>query len=268
MNNMISHLISVIVPVYNTEKYLDECIQSILNQSFTDFELLLIDDGSTDRSGAICDQYAAKDERVRVFHTENGGVSSARNVGLDEAKGEWIAFVDSDDWVKSLFLENFIRYVDDVDIIISYSEIETKNGIHKIEISSEGIVYGKSLSFMPCEPNYIILPSAGIMVQKNDINATKLDYDEVEMLCKNSTVGGFVDWRIPTIDELAILYINKDFIGGFKDDDPDDYYWSSSNIVNNTYLILRFIDGSQSTSSGYYEHPSINYARLVRTITE
>ena len=140
MNNMISHLISVIVPVYNTEKYLDECIQSILNQSFTDFELLLIDDGSTDRSGAICDQYAAKDERVRVFHTENGGVSSARNVGLDEAKGEWIAFVDSDDWVKSLFLENFIRYVDDVDIIISYSEIETKNGIHKIEISSEGIV--------------------------------------------------------------------------------------------------------------------------------
>ena len=135
-------------------------------------------------------------------------------------------------------------------------------------ISSEGIVYGKSLSFMPCEPNYIILPSAGIMVQKNDINATKLDYDEVEMLCKNSTVGGFVDWRIPTIDELAILYINKDFIGGFKDDDPDDYYWSSSNIVNNTYLILRFIDGSQSTSSGYYEHPSINYARLVRTITE
>ena len=135
-------------------------------------------------------------------------------------------------------------------------------------ISSEGIVYGKSLSFMPCEPNYIILPSAGIMVQKKDINATKLDYDEVEMLCKNSTVGGFVDWRIPTIDELAILYINKDFIGGFKDDDPDDYYWSSSNIVNNTYLILRFIDGSQSTSSGYYEHPSINYARLVRTITE
>ena len=105
MNNMISHLISVIVPVYNTEKYLDECVQSILNQSFTDFELLLIDDGSTDRSGAICDQYAAKDERVRVFHTENGGVSSARNVGLDEAKGEWIAFVDSDDWVSSKLLE-------------------------------------------------------------------------------------------------------------------------------------------------------------------
>lgn len=86
-NIMMSHLVSVIVPVYNVEKYLDKCIQSILNQSFTDFELLLINDGSTDRSGAICDAYALQDERIRVFHKENGGVSSARNMGLDEAKG-------------------------------------------------------------------------------------------------------------------------------------------------------------------------------------
>ena len=90
-------MISVIVPVYNTEPYLRRCVDSILSQTFTDFELLLIDDGSTDRSDAICDEYAVKDERVRVFHKENGGVSSARNLGLDEAKGEWITFVDSDD---------------------------------------------------------------------------------------------------------------------------------------------------------------------------
>lgn len=89
--------ISVIVPVYNTEQYLTRCIDSILSQSFTDFELLLIDDGSTDGSENICDIYAEKDSRVRVFHKENGGVSSARNLGLDEAKGEWICFVDSDD---------------------------------------------------------------------------------------------------------------------------------------------------------------------------
>lgn len=89
--------ISVIVPVYNTEKYLDCCLQSILSQTFTDFELLLINDGSTDRSGEICDEYAKWDERVRVFHKENGGVSSARNLGLNEARGEWIAFVDADD---------------------------------------------------------------------------------------------------------------------------------------------------------------------------
>ena len=89
--------ISIIVPVYNTEHYLPRCIDSILDQSFTDFELLLIDDGSTDGSGKICDAYAEKDNRIRVLHKENGGVSSARNLGLRVAAGNWICFVDSDD---------------------------------------------------------------------------------------------------------------------------------------------------------------------------
>ena len=92
-------VISVIVPVYKVEEYLPRCIDSILSQEFTDFELLLIDDGSPDGSGKICDEYAAKDNRIRVFHKENGGVSSARNLGLDNACGEWIMFVDADDWL-------------------------------------------------------------------------------------------------------------------------------------------------------------------------
>lgn len=90
-------MISVIVPIYNTEKYLDRCIQSILAQTYSNIELLLVDDGSTDSSGAMCDRYAEQDSRVRVFHKPNGGVSSARNMGLDNAKGEWICFIDSDD---------------------------------------------------------------------------------------------------------------------------------------------------------------------------
>ena len=96
--------ISVIVPVYKAEKYIRRCVDSILAQKFTDFELLLIDDGSPDASGAICDEYAAKDSRVKVFHKENGGVSSARNVGLDNACGEWITFVDADDWIAETFI--------------------------------------------------------------------------------------------------------------------------------------------------------------------
>ena len=91
--------ISVIVPIYNAEKHLQSCIDSILAQTFTDFELLLINDGSKDNSGSICDEYVIKDNRVRVFHKENGGVSSARNLGLDNAIGEWVTFVDSDDWI-------------------------------------------------------------------------------------------------------------------------------------------------------------------------
>lgn len=95
MNNM--PLISIIVPVFNTDKYLSKCLDSILEQSYTDFELLLIDDGSTDDSGRVCDEYSVKDNRIRVFHKANGGVSSARNMGLDKAIGRWIYFFDSDD---------------------------------------------------------------------------------------------------------------------------------------------------------------------------
>lgn len=90
--------LSIIIPVYNAEKFITRCIDSILSQSFTDYELLLIDDGSTEESGAICDEYAAKDARIRVFHKENGGVSSARNLGLDKATGDYILFADADDY--------------------------------------------------------------------------------------------------------------------------------------------------------------------------
>lgn len=100
--------VSVIVPVYEVEKYLCHCIDSILAQSFTDFELLLINDGSLDRSGEICDEYAAKDSRIRVFHKKNGGASSARNLGLDNALGEWVTFVDADDVIQPGFLEELV----------------------------------------------------------------------------------------------------------------------------------------------------------------
>ena len=117
-------LISIIVPVYNIEKYLDRCIQSILSQTYTNFELLLIDDGSTDSSGAICDSYAEQDSRVRVFHKPNGGVSSARNMGLDNANGEWITFCDSDDWVYDCWLQNYVDNSDNVDIVCQGVELD------------------------------------------------------------------------------------------------------------------------------------------------
>ena len=114
--------ISVIVPVYNVEQYLPRCIDSILNQTFTDFELLLIDDGSTDGSGAICDEYARKDSRIRVFHKENGGVSSARNLGLYNAKGKYIAFIDADDWVESRSLPAFVKALEkcESDVVLTH----------------------------------------------------------------------------------------------------------------------------------------------------
>ena len=93
-------LISVIVPVYNVEKHLKRCINSILSQTQADFELILIDDGSTDKSGVICDEFATLDKRIQVFHKENGGAATARNFGFNKAKGKWIQFYDSDDWIS------------------------------------------------------------------------------------------------------------------------------------------------------------------------
>ncbi len=119
-------LISIIVPVYNAEYTINRCINSILNQTFYDWELLLIDDGSKDNSKCICDIYAAKDKRIKVFHKENGGVSSARNLGLDNAKGKWITFIDSDDCIY----ENIFNLISshDEDLLIFNYDIDY-NGI-------------------------------------------------------------------------------------------------------------------------------------------
>lgn len=116
---MITPKISVIVPVYKAEKYLHRCVDSILAQTFQDFEVILIDDGSPDKSGEICDEYAKKDSRVRVFHKENGGVSSARNLGLDNAKGEWVYFIDADDILYTDSLQTlFSKTTYEIDCII------------------------------------------------------------------------------------------------------------------------------------------------------
>ena len=113
-------MISIIIPVYNSERYLVRCIESILHQTYSDFELLLINDGSTDNSGSICEKYASLDKRVKSYHTENRGVSAARNIGLEKAVGDYVAFYDSDDFLKDLdSLEQLCKYAEqfDADIV-------------------------------------------------------------------------------------------------------------------------------------------------------
>lgn len=109
--------VSIIVPVYKAEKYLNRCIDSILAQTYKTWELLLIDDGSPDRSGDICDEYAKCDNRIKVFHKENGGVSSARNLGLDNIEGDFVTFVDSDDWLLENTLTLCSSYFDKYEIV-------------------------------------------------------------------------------------------------------------------------------------------------------
>jgi len=104
-------LVSIIVPIYKVEPYLQRCIDSIVSQTYTNLEIILVDDGSPDGCPQICDEYAAKDNRIVVIHKENGGLSDARNAGLDICKGEYVSFVDSDDWIADSFIENLAKAI-------------------------------------------------------------------------------------------------------------------------------------------------------------
>ena len=132
-------LVSVIVAIYNIENYLNVCIDSILAQTYTDIEIILVDDGSTDKSSAICDEYAKKDSRIKVIHKENGGLSSARNAGLDVASGEYISFIDGDDSIHKTFIEILLRMCEEDQCEISMCDyLKTKSDSILLEPQKNG----------------------------------------------------------------------------------------------------------------------------------
>lgn len=143
---------TVIVPVYNTEKTLGRCLESLLQQTFVDFELVIVNDGSTDTSGAICEEYAKKDKRIKVIHKKNGGASSARNLGLGNAVGEWVTFCDSDDFVYADWLKSFADNCENVDLVAQGIRFD-KTQISNITNNSDDVC----LSFSGCVREYALL---------------------------------------------------------------------------------------------------------------
>ena len=153
-------LLSIIVPVYDVERYLPKCIDSILAQTFTDFELILVEDGSPDNCPALCDAAAAKDARIRVIHQKNGGLSAARNAGLDVARGEWIGFVDSDDYIAPEMYEALYKAVQSTGAdlaLCDYAEVDEAGApCQSMHVSlSEGELTGQEL----------LKRASGLMVQ-------------------------------------------------------------------------------------------------------
>lgn len=136
-------MVSVIVPIYNVEKYLCACIESILNQTYSDLQIILVDDGSPDRCGEICDEYAQKDKRIEVIHKENGGLGYARNSGLELARGEYVIFIDSDDWIDSNHIETLITtaHKTNADVVIHGFQKCTDDG--KVLVKEELIQHGE-----------------------------------------------------------------------------------------------------------------------------
>lgn len=126
----VDNIVSVIVPVFNSEEYLEKCIDSILSQTYNNIELLLVDDGSSDSSGQICDNYLRLDSRVKVFHVANNGAGAARNYGLDHAKGKYVMFVDSDDYIEKNMIEDLIKFQfsSAADVVSSYFKFIKKAG--------------------------------------------------------------------------------------------------------------------------------------------
>lgn len=141
-----NEVVSVIIPIYKVEKYLPRCVDSIINQTYQNLEIILVDDGSPDNCGKMCDEYAKKDERIKVIHKQNGGLSDARNVGIEEATGKYIAFVDSDDFVTKDYIEYMYdmiaKYdsnlaISGVQVVWKSDEIIEKPGTKIIKLSSE-----------------------------------------------------------------------------------------------------------------------------------
>lgn len=150
MNNPVK--VSVIMPVYKVEQYVAKAIESILNQTLTEFEFFAVDDGSPDNSGAICDEYAKKDPRIKVIHKENGGAPSARNVAIEQAKGEYFYFLDSDDWAEPTMLEDMYNLAkrDNAQLVVSGFFIETYYSDSEyltLDVKEEDAVYQDSEAF-------------------------------------------------------------------------------------------------------------------------
>lgn len=137
-------LISIVVPIYNVEIYIEKCLESLINQTYKNIEIILVNDGSTDLSGYICDDFATKDKRIKVIHKSNGGLSDARNIGIDVATGDYIAFIDSDDWIDLKMIEILYKYINTYNADIAqgdYIEVYDENIVTDIDICEEVICY-------------------------------------------------------------------------------------------------------------------------------
>ncbi|QFK73371.1 glycosyltransferase [Pradoshia sp. D12] len=242
-------MVSIIVPVYNAEKYLEKCINSVLNQSFKCFELILINDGSTDNSGNLCDEYSKKDPRVKVIHQTNSGPSIARNTGINNAVGKYIQFVDSDDTISFDMTEKLVKAInEDIQLVIcGYNLINNhKNNsyIQQVTPSIIGVYHKKQLidRFGEFYNNYLINPLWNKLFN-------------VELLKE------FDIWFIEDLKMGEDLLFNLEYIK----------VCNNINIINNHYYNYLVINNNSLTSSfqkDLYENQKMLFERVKKFLIE
>lgn len=271
-------IISVIVPVYNVEKYLYKCIDSILGQTYKELEIILVDDGSTDNSGVICDKYEKKDNRIKVIHKKNGGLSDARNCGLDNAIGEYIAFLDSDDWVDFKYIEilyenlrdynadisicNFRRVHDEKELlnnhnnIILYNNIEALQQIYTNKSVQAIVAWNKLYKKSIFKKNRF--PKGKIHEDEYLIpillyETKKIVYTDRELIYYRKTLNSIMNTKF-NVKRLDYLYVLRERNKFFKENNLSElyqkgiqteiqknieyYYNVNESIIDNKYEIM------------------------------
>lgn len=240
--------VSIIVPVYKTEAYLEKCIESIRNQSYTDYELILVNDGSPDRCPQICDDYAARDRRIKVIHKENGGVSSARNVGIDLAQGEYIWFIDSDDYIEENALEQL------------KSDIEKKNA-DMVVFNTKGVNVLSIDSFDEFLEDYYFTYIIGFapwnkLYKTSVIKGNNLKFDVEESIGEDLLFNiSYYKALYGDVSKKRFLYISKDYYNYV------DRSGSAMNTASKTRIIqqMRLYDKIYEMLNGVVRERNLNY---------
>lgn len=234
-------LISVIIPVYNVEKYLDRCVSSVLEQTYKNLDIILVDDGSPDNCPKMCDEYINKDSRIKVVHKENGGLGFARNSGLDVATGKYVTFVDSDDWIEKDHIENLHRVIceNSADVVIgAHTSVDTSgNKTLQHLLLKEGVYEGDRIT------DEIVLPLIGPDVDfPNDIQITSsscMNLYSMEHI-KNCNLR-FISEKYAVAEDL---YFNIDFFSTCKKivsfDETGYCYFENNASISRKYSPKRF----------------------------
>ena len=220
-------LISIVIPVYNVEKYLDECIQSVINQTYKNLQILLINDESTDSSYDICCKYSKQDDRIQIINKKNGGAASARNVGIDKATGEYIYFLDSDDYIKETTIEEVVNYMKNNNLDLCYFSAD-------VIIEDNDLTWNKEMY----KKNHYYTPNDGVTILKRLI-------DNNEYSCQNCMF----------ISKLSLIkYNNLRYTEGYIYE--DNYfafmlalYSQKSGVLNKSFYIRRIRKGSIITEN-------------------
>lgn len=230
--------VSLIIPVYNAEKWLKKCLDSIINQTYKNYEVIIIDDGSTDKSAEICDYYAINDNRISAYHICNGGVSNARNIGLSKAKGKYIVFVDSDDWMEPKYIEEMVCTINEKGVdLVKFNYFRNKNEKDSIVDNNYEKYKNQILTEKEINEDFIsnillnkIQAYLWTIIVKRDY-ATKIKFDKSLGLMEDTLylVELLVNINNMYIDNRAFYHYR--FVGNSASNNPDKIIRNINNII-------------------------------------